>query len=415
MLCPLQDPFTDGSPSTQPCSDNLCSDDCRSFRRVAPFGVRLDNCSRPWYNVPTVTGQFWEEFTINKILTSDEKNSASKSIISFATHNATGISVVAKTFMVFTDMEDETRNLVYEIWVYQAMRQLAEMVPHFVTIAASYSYTEEELAGATALRPLINSLHSSSDISVLNEHSHLMLVTTRAPGMTIGDFLQTVQPLAVVQTVLFQLFFCLHAMTSMGFQHNDLHSGNVMVDPNPPCANGMYTVDQRVFALPMLAHIYIYDFDLSSCGVCGPNIALQEGMYCSNYGICDNRNPRFDIYTILNYIRYSPSVQAYPEIIAMFNEILGNTPVHEEFQFRMCSTPTTPNVPSKCMPFPPEEPRTVLTPRDALSRFFRNFEIPAYIMGVDAGDVHHTRSGRAYAAPVRRPRQNPYSRRPMGG
>lgn len=390
MLCPLQNPFVDGSPSTQPCPDNLCSDDCRTERRVAPFGVRLDNCSRPWYNVPTVTGNFWDEFTITKVLSSDEKNSASASVISFATHNATGVEVVAKTFMVFMGQEEETRNLIYEIWVYQAMRQLAQMVPHFVTIAASFNYTEAELSVAppSKLQPMIRSLHAASTINpVDNEHSHLMLVTTRAPGVSIGDFFDTLQPQEVVQSVLFQLFFCLYAMTTMGFQHNDLHSGNVMVDINPPCKNGLYTLEGRVFAIPMLAHIYIYDFDLSSCGVCGPNIALQEGGYCGNYGICDSRNPRFDVYTILHYIKASPSVQAYPQVRGVFDAVLGPVPVHEEFQFRMCS-----KTPTDCRPFAPTEPATVLTPRDALLSFFRNYEVSSHAMdpGVEVG---YNRSG----------------------
>jgi len=60
-----------------------------------------------------------------------------------------------------------------------------------------------------------------------------------------------------------------------------------------------------MYDIPTPVKITIFDFDNASCSVCGENEHLDHGdkdSICLKYGVCNNRNSKYDLYTILTDI-----------------------------------------------------------------------------------------------------------------
>lgn len=309
-------------------------------------------------------GAFWEQFTITKILTAKEKNSTSTSVIAFGVHNQSKQDIVIKSFTQYDDKN--VASLLYELKVFEAMRQLAAQIPHFVNFMAAYTYTDSQIASAPLdTQELVYSLTERPEVP----HLHHLTVSTRVNGFSLGHILAYNQPYAVVKSLLFQLLFCLHAMSTLGFQHNDLHIGNVLVTSEINCNSAVYFIDKWKFEVPIMAKIYIYDFDLASCGTCGPNMGLEYGGFCETSGVCNQRNPRFDMFTILNYIKYEVPVKLDDRIYRIIDFALGTEPIPQRFKYRMCNI--QPN--DTCAAFPPEQPKSVKTPLEVLLTQFKDY------------------------------------------
>lgn len=372
LLCPNSSPYgKDGCVLTLCENTGMCQDDCdEPSMRQFPFGVQFYNngsVCQDSQDAEVLVGDkaFWEEFTIEKILSSKEKQSASESVISFGIHNKSKRKIVVKTFIEDIRATEEVASLLYELKVYEGLRQLSRAVPHFVQLVAPYTYQDQDIPKTT--KKLFKELEqdSQSDPKYLKYH---FTVSTRVEGPSLETFLSVRRPTIVIKSVLFQLLFCLHAMNMLGFQHNDLHFQNVLVKIPPECDSGTYYVENRVFKVPIVAKVYIYDFDLSACAQCGPNTGLDTFGFCKKFGVCNERNPRFDLFTIMSYIE-DINVQFDPEIIKIINFALGQEKIEQKFDFRMCDLQG-----NECHAFKPDQPKSVKTPVDVLLNMFNEFQ-----------------------------------------
>lgn len=384
MQCPLRYPLRNDSSGTVPCSDNLCSDDCSTTTRVYPFGVQFYACDREEQPLE-INKDFWDEFQVVHTLTKAEKASASESVISFGVHKKTGREVFIKSFAVVERFEYISQGLLYEISVYEALRQLAAAVPHFINMVASYSYPGSAeftnfalgLPDRSLYYLIVNNYNLAQSIVGPNNisgtaHTHHVMVTSKAPGVTIEEFFHGSYKFETIISVLFQILFCLHCMQMMGFQHNDLHPGNIFVDPNPVCKQGLYMVEGVKFLVPIPAKISIYDFDLSSCAKCGLNPSITTYGFCKKHGVCNERNLRFDMYTIFKHLELTPCGQI-PEIKEFFKTALGAEPINEGYQHRFCKPVSEPTKDNKCEPFPFDQPNSVRTPIELLMFYFQMY------------------------------------------
>jgi serine/threonine protein kinase len=365
MQCPLRYPLTDGSPVMSLCSDHLCSDNCESEFRIYPFSVDFQNCKKAKQKVPKISGSFWDEFSIIRVLTPEEKGSGSKSVIAMGIHKHSGFQVVIKAFAANRNKKHKVRNLLYEVMVYEAMRRLAADVPHFITSIASYDYDLAELQGKEELNNLLTAIQT---VNPKQYDKVYMLITNLGPPLALEDYLDAAKrDENTAMSILFQILFCLHSLIMKGFQHNDLHIRNILIEENPNCDRAVYVVEGVQFSVPIPVKIYIYDFDFSSCGICGPNKFLKD--HCEAYGICHERNPRFDIYTVLKYMQ--PFVEHLPRVNYIITNALGSVVLSENFDNRMCNL-TADNT---CIPFPMNEPESVRTPTEVLLEFFDFYNV----------------------------------------
>lgn len=103
----------------------------------------------------------------------------------------------------------------------------------------------------------------------------------------VSDF-----PLQLTQ-ILFQIIWTLHVLHKIGCVHNDLHGGNVWVEPRTHLSNVFYhdLSTHRVWLLlDSKFTARIYDFDRAYCKSLGTNPLCDER--------CKSRGPDHDLYTI---------------------------------------------------------------------------------------------------------------------
>jgi hypothetical protein len=158
-----------------------------------------------------------------------------------------------------------------------------------------------------------------------------------------------------IRSLTFQILFTLYVMQIHGFQHNDLHAANILVETMPTEVHVDYMLQGMSFRVPMVyGKALLFDWDLASCIECGPNVDVQEN-YCENIGVCDTLNTRFDMYTFLTLLR--PSTFD-PEFQTFVDDAVKH-PTPEIFIGRMCNQFTSPRG-RICLPFPNDQPDYVV-------------------------------------------------------
>jgi hypothetical protein len=142
-------------------------------------------------------------------------------------------------------------------------------------------------------------------------------------------------PLEYMKSLLFQVLFGIYALNRSGVQQNDLHPGNIMVDAQPEKPKGkedkeligVYHMEHKEYRITLPAKIYIFDFDLASSCDLDENTYLTETAgggksFCEQKGICQQRNLKFDMYTILRSLLPTYAVQAHPEIVELIETLV---------------------------------------------------------------------------------------------
>lgn len=98
--------------------------------------------------------------------------------------------------------------------------------------------------------------------------------------------------------VLFQILYTLHVFNQYNLRHNDLHEGNVFVEELPTPVNLCYVVGKSKYFMKTKWFVKIYDFDLAT--IVGVTINTRiEDYYCKQYGICNEKNTKYDLGIIL--------------------------------------------------------------------------------------------------------------------
>lgn len=109
-----------------------------------------------------------------------------------------------------------------------------------------------------------------------------------------------------LEMMLFQLTYTLQVMSKRKLSHNDLHTKNIMVldlgsgkriTRYYRCYGKMYRISTRYIP-------YIFDWDLAYCVELGDNLKLVDNVFCGDYNICNEFNPKKDFYTIMSMMLY---------------------------------------------------------------------------------------------------------------
>lgn len=322
-------------------------------------------------------------------------NSDERKRTALAAANIDGHKVFLKAFWV--DMSD-TERLDYEHCVYDYMYhhgvkdgRLINFVPYVATIYRTADKIEELYEAAESksakkmffgmLRHLRNTeiakLHAQKKteekkkLAEPDAQVKILVIemientTTLYKYVSEGE-LAKADPRALPGIVA-QIMFALYQMEKLQMQHNDLHTDNIMVQTRGAESGTMfYAADGREL---MLGHaipkIWLFDFDLAACVRCGRN-ELDTG-FCGPYGICNELNPRFDLYTVLRHLAVAPELAGNAEFQAFVHRAVSGKVEPERFKHRLCHPdpklepfmgPKTP-----CTKFPEGEPASVMTPK----------------------------------------------------
>lgn len=143
------------------------------------------------------------------------------------------------------------------------------------------------------------------------------LVTEQATGVSLSKFLMdklahtpnTTNDIASLNnsltSIIFQIIHACYVMFSMGLQHNDLHSGNVFIDPvdksNPyTVIRLIYKVGDVIYSIPSNYIVKIYDFDFAF--VRGQTNQKLNSQRSKDVGIYNELNSKFDLYIVFSTI-----------------------------------------------------------------------------------------------------------------
>lgn len=155
---------------------------------------------------------------------------------------------------------------------------------------------------------------------VYNFNHASFLLLEKVNGQKLNEWMnQTTSGKQDIVSMMFQVLYTLQVFNLFGLRHNDLHPGNIFIQNGSTTTYYTYFVtDEIYFAIPVKDCVKIYDFDLSATKEI-KNTKLDTTGFCVNFGICNNKNLKFDAYT---FIKYLVDAAKQPEMINEFGYIL---------------------------------------------------------------------------------------------
>ena len=323
-------------------------------------------------DLPSDTDDFFNEYTVDKILTPGEKNSASPTLILFGHHNRTGINIVAKIFVEYENdiLNDDYEQLMYESCIYQHINQHG--IANTVRWISTQHYDNKTFTkrASPELKKQIKAIFGRDRIKTIT-----LIITERRLNSNILD-LDDLEP-RDKKNILYQIIFTLAQMEALQYQHNDLRLGNILIDSKP--IETAITYNGR--RLPIRYKVLIFDWDNGiNTQRCGRNPTYVNDYMCNNFGMCDNWNPRYDVYTVLrayqNHLRgdmrfthFIKEAGIPDNIIRVDNlnkdRVIPNiTSMVQAWPDRMCNYH---KAAKKCIPFPSGEPSNIKLPSELIN------------------------------------------------
>lgn len=128
------------------------------------------------------------------------------------------------------------------------------------------------------------------------------LMTEKIKGERLSEY--KYKTAGELKQIIFQVLYTLHQLNLLGIRHNDIHSGNVMIETMKEPT--YYRVGGKTFKTQgVRAKIYDYDHstfvdkELSEKYI---NTDVVEEIYgfCDSFGECPNPNTKFDLLVFLN-------------------------------------------------------------------------------------------------------------------
>ncbi len=277
-----------------------------------------------------------------KVLTSDEKGSASNSIILFGALKVplTNVNneVVGKIF--FTSLKPrEDNSLAVEAYVYEKVAwPLIQMhvTPHLILYIG---YATCDLSHIPSSGGLIGELMEEARQSIMPrgeskydfDEMHVLL-TERSKGKELYKYVSS-DSLSWTdwQPILFQIIYTIQCFIEFGFMHNDLHTGNMFVDEIPETTFYYFVFfpssagaggELKLFKIRTKYFLRIYDFDFATSAAKNPvNTKVRSlSWLCQELGICQEVNWYTDLYRSISSIAKKVELRPMKEWLANFIE-----------------------------------------------------------------------------------------------
>lgn len=313
--------------------------------------------SKPTVTITHLAKTFYSDYHVDRMIKKEDSMSYSAVGFGTQTKTATPVAfkffveyTPAPQITEYAEANEQCAKMKYEQLVYQAITRASvnNTVTFVAAVRLDYSLAKNNLSAETlnALQLVI----PSALVSYI-KYIHVTIMERRPMADSFDHILSKIASSTnalQLKSLLWQIVFTLAVLTQHQIQHNDLHYGNILVDQKPvessityslPTTGQKYKVDVGKYG-----KILLFDWDFSYSATSGHNVSL-DNYYCQQSGICNSVNPRFDLFTILYYIESTDTA---------FNEfkkaVRGSVPLYENFQGRMCAiNPRIPEIPVKKM------------------------------------------------------------------
>jgi len=249
-----------------------------------------------------------KNFILNDSLSPEELSASSSETIIFL-ENFRDIPIAVKVSFIESSIDLNVHK--YEAMFYSMVtNNLIEnkITPHLVynySIMKSknfvFNYMYQKKREFKNLNRQIKELQKEHDINKAT-----IMINERVNGISFQEFLNRRNiPMNELKKVYFQILFTIKAYTEVGFQHNDLHTNNILISELEEPRDFSYIVDDdHYYFLEKCRYIpQIYDFDLSFKY---PTIYDEKNLKIINFAFGFGR-PSVNISILKNYNSLLPS------------------------------------------------------------------------------------------------------------
>lgn len=202
----------------------------------------------------------------------------------------------------FKEVDDNSTEIEKMVYIHLSELIYQNRTPNIMRYIASFKcdgfleyLTERNDKVSTAIsRNIVNIRIWNMDVDF---RTALFTIVELGSGKPFSDVLSDALSENAFKEIVFQLFYTLRQIYLDGIRHNDIHTTNIWINILPRPVKLIYFINDKQYAVIETKYIVkIYDFDLSAFfteRISNTKLTIQ-GM-CSNYGICENDNERFDL------------------------------------------------------------------------------------------------------------------------
>jgi hypothetical protein len=310
------------------------------------------------------------EFSINSTLTSDQKASASDSVISFGTYNGACRTIcvnrevalkvsVQYTEDIFNNLRESTdfnvkhrvlkqRTLGFETNVYKHLTDInprpnfnewyniTPYVTRLIFAGLNFDQMAEQLnqlgGRQRAKQDLIEAVRvlyvNWTGLTGIEPNALLILVTEKEANVStlLGYLTELVQIRYehldyILKNIVLQGLMGIININNRGITHNDMHMSNLLVEYNPNEAEVYYMHNDLKFKVDakVSRRLLFFDWDNAHCAGCGQNLFIND--LCRDHGVCDILNMKYDIYVFLVTLKHAVPSDLVPEFTRFFRQI----------------------------------------------------------------------------------------------
>ena len=95
--------------------------------------------------------------------------------------------------------------------------------------------------------------------------------------------------------VLFQLIYALHVMETLRLSHNDLHTGNILIQTLAQPVTLTYRIYGTVYQVTTRFIAYVYDWDFAVCDELGQNLKVTQ-QWCREQCVAMEFRSKYDLF-----------------------------------------------------------------------------------------------------------------------
>jgi len=181
------------------------------------------------------------------------------------------------------------------------------------------------------------------------------------------------------KAVFFQLLWGIQTLNRYGFQHNDMHSGNILISPNWPDNNRVYEAfagsgeNINIFDIPLNSpRIIFFDWDFGTRKRSINPIAQKDNWLCRKYGGCETINEKPELFLAFYKLW---SVEDIPQKAREF-QMSSAAPDGSEFYKDNGELRRFPcnKIHGLCTPYPPGLPNRIKSTSKLLAdKYFKDY------------------------------------------
>ena len=234
------------------------------------------------------------------------------------------LSEYVPCYMKIFYISKKTLGHIYEQHIYEYIKSKQKILEKynndfFMESLANFKMTKADFFEASFLKT--DPLNMVDTFEKIKSEHHIttfyVIVTKDISAMTVSDYIFKYELFVnekITTNIIFDIMYAIYLLNDkMKIMHNDLHFGNILIQPYVPEHKTTYIVGGKILEKNKTHKIYIYDYDLSCIY---ENSHMNPLYLLKDYRVLCKKTSK-DVWTILNNMSayaydYSKKSMKYP-------------------------------------------------------------------------------------------------------